>query len=167
MVSNMAYLSRDTALINSLSERELCQTCHTTATEPAAAGGTSTGVVGAEAGGDAGAAAASMRAGMDSPAGADMRMGLQDAASATGVSPEVQHKHEQLLQRAAELDAEAESHSAAAAEAARLAVAAAAEALQIEGMMQSEVTVERTRLEQRQEVGGCWWLFWWLFCVLM
>lgn len=62
-------------------------------------------------------------------------------------------EQEQLLSRAADLEAEQRQHAAAADEAARIAAAAAARASELEGEIRVEIRERRTLLLQQEEVG--------------
>lgn len=154
--ADMSYLAQDRALIASLSEQALCESCSTTATTDTEARRTAEGSVmpahdtAARTEGSAGQAAGFRGAPGGEAAGAREGIVL-GAAGARGL--EMSHRREQLLQRAAELETEAATHSAAAAEAARIAAASAEEAAELEVRLRSDVTVKRSRLLEQHEVG--------------
>lgn len=64
------------------------------------------------------------------------------------------HEQEQLVARAADLEAEQRQHVAAADEAARIAAAAAARAAELEHEIKTEITERKTLLVQQEEVRG-------------
>jgi len=153
--ADMSYLAQDRALIASLSEKARCETCSTTDTTDTEARRAAVGSampahdiapgtedsIGQDAGfrGATGGVAAGGREGV-----------VLGAAGARGL--EMGHMREQLLQRAAELEAEAATHSAAAAEAARIAAASTDEAAELEVQLRSDVTVKHRRLLEQHEV---------------
>lgn len=63
-------------------------------------------------------------------------------------------EQEQLLSRAADLEAEQRQHAAAADEAARIAAAAAARASELESEIRVEISERRTLLLQHEDVGA-------------
>jgi hypothetical protein len=176
----MTYLAQDRALIESLSEQVLCGTCSSSGTTCDTGAAAATAAAPAAASADAAAAVqdrslTALTGGTTDSAGIKGLLATTTAAegghngvlgskglgssvgqgtSGFGAS-QLGHSRQQLLTRAAELDAESAQHAAAAQEAGRMAAAYAVEGSECEVSLKSEVVVERRRLQERLEVGTC------------
>jgi phage protein D len=78
-------------------------------------------------------------------------------SSGTPAGHVLTREQQQLLSRAADLEAEQRQHAAAANEAARIAAAAAARASELEAEIRVEISERRTTLLQQEEVGVVGW----------